>query len=59
MQLSGHGGEVYSLAFSPDGQSLASASFDKQIFLWRVFGDCDNYCVLKVGCSLPFGRIRT
>lgn len=49
MQLTGHGGEVYGLEFSPDGQHLASASFDKQIFLWRVFGECENFGVLKVG----------
>lgn len=48
MQLTGHGGEVFSLSFSPDGKFLASASFDKSIFLWRVFGECDNYNVIKV-----------
>lgn len=48
MQLTGHASEVFSLDFSPDGKSLASASFDKMVFLWRVFGDCDNYMVIKV-----------
>jgi Prp8 binding protein len=47
MLLEGHGGEINAVKFSPDGQSLASASADKQIFLWEVFGDCVNYDVLK------------
>eukprot|EP01103_Thecamoeba_quadrilineata_P012883 TRINITY_DN3436_c0_g1_i1.p1 TRINITY_DN3436_c0_g1~~TRINITY_DN3436_c0_g1_i1.p1 ORF type:complete len:352 (+),score=65.86 TRINITY_DN3436_c0_g1_i1:56-1111(+) len=47
MQLTGHLGEIYSLKFSPDGDSIASSSFDKSIFLWKVFGECINYGVLK------------
>lgn len=63
---------MYSVKFSPDGQLLASASFDKQIcmcriisslksikrsslsfthrfvtVLWRVYGTCENFLVLK------------
>ena len=48
MQLSGAGGELYSLRFSPDGQSMASASFDRLIYLWRVYDECENYMVIKV-----------
>eukprot|EP00013_Stygamoeba_regulata_P024951 CAMPEP_0177665746 /NCGR_PEP_ID=MMETSP0447-20121125/21219_1 /TAXON_ID=0 /ORGANISM="Stygamoeba regulata, Strain BSH-02190019" /LENGTH=360 /DNA_ID=CAMNT_0019171861 /DNA_START=46 /DNA_END=1128 /DNA_ORIENTATION=- len=47
MQLTGHGGEVHSVKFNPDGKTLASASFDKTIFLWRVYGECENFLVLK------------
>eukprot|EP00906_Rhabdomonas_costata_P030032 RCo042410 len=44
--LSGHEGEIFTCKFSPDGNSIASGSFDKRIFLWRVFGNNENYSVL-------------
>eukprot|EP00455_Lapot_gusevi_P037329 TRINITY_DN4171_c0_g1_i3.p1 TRINITY_DN4171_c0_g1~~TRINITY_DN4171_c0_g1_i3.p1 ORF type:complete len:388 (-),score=72.85 TRINITY_DN4171_c0_g1_i3:38-1132(-) len=47
MLLEGHQGHVYSCKFSPDGQTLVSGSFDKDIFLWEVYGECKNYMVLK------------
>lgn len=34
--LRGHDDVVFSLAFSPDGQQLASASFDHSVRLWNV-----------------------
>ena len=33
---SGHGDSVYSVAFSPDGRTLASGSLDNSIMLWDV-----------------------
>jgi Prp8 binding protein len=47
MCCEGHAAQVTSVKFSPDGSSFASASFDKQIFLWNVRGDCQNLAVLK------------
>eukprot|EP01133_Synstelium_polycarpum_P010722 gene10722-12471_t len=47
MQLTGHKGEVYTAKFNPFGTALATGSFDKEIFLWNVYGDCINYSVLK------------
>ena len=35
-ELNGHTGEVWCLSFSPDGKTLASASFDHTIGLWDV-----------------------
>lgn len=46
MLLSGHKAPVYSLKFDPSGQYLASGSNERSIFLWNVYGDCENYNVL-------------
>lgn len=34
--LKGHSAHIYSLAFSPDGKTLASGSFDQTVRLWEV-----------------------
>ncbi|ELT97519.1 hypothetical protein CAPTEDRAFT_227651 [Capitella teleta] len=47
MLLSGHEGEVFSIKFSPDGQILSSAGFDRLIFLWNVYGECENLATMK------------
>lgn len=47
MLLEGHADEVFTCRFNPDGDVLASGSNDKHIFLWRTYGECENYMVLK------------
>ncbi|KAJ3027329.1 UNVERIFIED_CONTAM: hypothetical protein HDU68_004027 [Siphonaria sp. JEL0065] len=47
MLLTGHQSEVFSAKFSPDGQHLASGSFDRLIYLWDTYGECKNYNVLR------------
>jgi Prp8 binding protein len=47
MLLSGHKGEIFTLKFSPSGNTLASGSFDKDILLWNVHDECKNFIVLR------------
>lgn len=37
------------MRFNPEGDVIASGSHDKHIFLWRTYGDCENYMMLKGG----------
>ena len=46
MQLSGHQAEVFSCKFHPNGEVLASAGHDRQLFLWSTFGECENLAAL-------------
>jgi len=47
MLLTGHQAEVYSVRFNHTGSLLCSSSFDKNVYVWNTFGDCDNTMVLK------------
>ncbi|OQR78524.1 U5 small nuclear ribonucleoprotein 40 kDa protein-like [Tropilaelaps mercedesae] len=46
MLLTGHQKELFSGRFHPDGSFLASSGFDRQIFFWNTFGECENFHVM-------------
>lgn len=47
MLLTGHESEIFTTEFHPDGETLASAGFDRLIYLWNVYDECENFAVLK------------
>merc|ERR1712045_991678 len=47
MLLTGHQGETYTAKFHPEGNVIASAGFERNIFMWNVYGECENYHVIN------------
>eukprot|EP00918_Siedleckia_nematoides_P097555 GHVU01213764.1.p1 GENE.GHVU01213764.1~~GHVU01213764.1.p1 ORF type:complete len:347 (+),score=24.23 GHVU01213764.1:94-1134(+) len=43
MLLTGHDGDIFTAKFSPDGQIMVSSGYDRQILLWTVYGECENF----------------
>ena len=46
-RLYGHTGSVYALEYSPNGESLASGNFDKNVLLWNCDMSYSNYNILS------------
>ena len=47
MHLTGHKSAVYAVRFDPTGQHIATAGKDRDILLWNVYGEADNYALLR------------
>lgn len=47
MLISGHKSEVYTGKFHPSGNWLASAGMERLIYLWEVYGDCENVSIMS------------
>ncbi|XP_053959028.1 U5 small nuclear ribonucleoprotein 40 kDa protein [Anastrepha ludens] len=47
MLLEGHEGEIFTTEFHPDGDLLLSSGFDRQIYVWNVYGECENIMVMS------------
>jgi periodic tryptophan protein 2 len=57
-QLSGHEGPISTLAFTPDGGTLASGSWDRTIRLWSVFSRTQSSEPLQLTSDLLCITIR-
>ncbi|EDQ85719.1 uncharacterized protein MONBRDRAFT_11616 [Monosiga brevicollis MX1] len=47
MRLEGHAEAVYAGTFSPSGHMLATAGFDRNVYVWNTFGNCENIMSLQ------------
>jgi len=47
MLLSGHKSEVYTGKFHPSGNWLASAGMERLVYLWNVYGECENLSIMS------------
>ncbi|KAJ1678847.1 hypothetical protein EV182_003237 [Spiromyces aspiralis] len=47
IRLTGHTGAVLTCRFDPSGERFATSSSDHTILLWKTYGDCPNYGILR------------
>lgn len=47
MLLEGHQGEIFTCEFHPEGELLVSSGFDRQIYIWNVYGECENVMAMS------------
>ena len=47
MKVEGHKGAINSMKFAPNGVFFATGSYDKQIYLWEVYGECPHVTTLQ------------
>jgi Prp8 binding protein len=40
---------VYCVKFSPNGEMLATAGFDRKVLLWDIYNNCKNIGILGEG----------
>ena len=46
MLLEGHKGEIFTGEFHSEGQCMASAGFRRQIYIWNIYGECENISLM-------------
>merc|ERR1719435_734649 len=46
MLLTGHSGEIYTGKFHPEGNLLATGGHERLVYLWQVYGECDNVSIM-------------
>merc|ERR1712059_107536 len=47
MLLTGHSGEIYTGKFHPQGNLLATGGHERLVYLWQVYGECDNVSIMS------------
>ncbi|RMZ84087.1 hypothetical protein DV737_g1257, partial [Chaetothyriales sp. CBS 132003] len=57
-QLAGHEGPISTLAFTPDGQTLISGSWDRTIRIWKVFDRSQTSEALQLTSDLLCVSVR-
>ena len=43
----GHKSEIYTGKFHPSGNWVASGGMERLLYLWNVYGDCENVSIMS------------